>query len=478
MQLARLLFPAIRWDARAGYQNEVGPIEAALELGVGGFCLFGGAADAVLELAADLRARSRHPLLIASDLERGAGQQFIGATSLPPLAAFGHLDDVETTRAAAALTAREALALGVNWIFAPVADVDLEPRNPIVGSRAFGTKPELVARHVVAWIRGCHDEGAICCAKHFPGHGRTTDDSHAKLPRVTTARGELEESDLRPFGAAISAGVDSVMTAHVSFPSLDPTGTAATLSPPMIGGLLRRELGFSGLIVTDALIMEGVLEAGAGEAQASVAALAAGCDALLYPRDLNGVLAALEAALDDGLSEQRAADAIERIAAVAARTTPGRRGDWGTHEDRAWATQTGARSLVAVRGDARVPRSFQLLTIDDDLGGPYATPARDTLPRSIRAAGHDVREVETAASGMPLVVALYSDIRGWKGRPGLSEDAKRKVAEALAAQPDALVVLFGHPRIAAEFAARNVLAAWGGEPIMQEAVARHLSGAS
>lgn len=473
-----MLFPAIRWDSRTGFANEAESIRAALGHGVGGFSIFGGPADAVAELTAGLRARSEHPLLIASDLERGAGQQFSGATPLPPLAAIGSLDDLETTRRAGALTAREALALGVNWVYAPVADVDSEPRNPIIGSRAFGTRPEVVARQVAAWIRGCHDEGAICCAKHFPGHGRTVDDSHAVLPRVTATRAELEETDLKPFHAAVQAGVDSVMTAHVAFPALDPSGTAATLSHDVIGQLLRRELGFSGLIVTDALIMQGVIEAGSDEAQAAVAAVEAGCDALLYPRDLEAVIHALEAAVGHALSEVRAADAIERVSAVSARSLASRDGEWGRVEDRVWAASVGARALVLVRGQPRLSQSgdayVDLLTIDDDLGGPFASPPRDAFPGALRDAGFLVRDVELAEASQQLIIALYCDIRAWKGTPGLSEDAAERMEQAVARHPSALVVLFGHPRLAGDVPGETVLAAWGGEAIMQEAAARWL----
>jgi beta-N-acetylhexosaminidase len=178
-ETGRLVFPALRWHSETGFTDERDTIDTALRLGAGGFCIFGGSAAAVSELTASLRQRSHVPLLIGSDLERGAGQQFPEATQLPPLAALGSLDDLTATRHAAELTAREALALGVNWIFAPVADVDLEPRNPIVGSRSFGTDPVRVAAQVAAWIDGCHAEGVLCCAKHFPGHGRTVDDSHA-----------------------------------------------------------------------------------------------------------------------------------------------------------------------------------------------------------------------------------------------------------------------------------------------------------
>jgi beta-glucosidase-like glycosyl hydrolase len=474
MSVERLLFPAIRWDAEQGFQPARPMIEEALQLGVGGFIIFGGLADAVRELTAELHSRSTNPLLIGADLERGAGQQFRGATPLPPLAAVGSLDDLEVTRRCGELTAREARALGVNWVYAPDADVDVEPRNPIIGTRSFGTEANYVARHVVAWIEGCHQGGALACAKHFPGHGRTTVDSHAELPVVSDDRATLE-CDLIPFGAAIGAGVDSVMTSHISFPALDPSGTAATLSAPILTDLLRRDLGFNGLIVTDALIMQGVLDAGEGESGAVVGAVRAGCDALLYPTDLQLVAGTLQRAFArDG---DRVAQSVARISAAARRVAEGdgegagERG-WGNDRDLAFALDTAVRAVHVVRGAPKLRRELEVITVDDDLGGPYPPPARTHFPSTMRELGFSVQESSEAVSG--CVVAVYCDIRAWKGRPGLSEASRARVRELAAAGAD-LIVLFGHPRLASDLAGTHIVSAWGGEPLMQQAAAHWLA---
>lgn len=567
---ARLLFPAIRWDSRSGFDGATEAIAAALDLGVGGFILFGGEADAVAALTASLRARAAHPLLIGADLERGAGQQFRGATPLPPLAAIASLDDRDTTRRAGALTAREALALGVDWVYGPVCDLDVEPDNPIVGTRSPGSSPDLAARHVAAWIEGCQGEGALACAKHFPGHGRTTTDSHAELPRVTASRDVLEE-DLRPFEAAIHAGVASVMSAHVAFPAFDPAGAPATLSAPILRDLLRDALGFGGIVVTDALIMEGVLAGPADEdeaapaedgaaahrngnraapaedhgaapaddagpaqdaapasdagpandataasagARASVRALAAGCDALLYPDDPAGVAHAIERALASGRLDpdrlERSAARIDAAARAAEAFREGARA-WGTETDRSWALSVGVRSLVPLAGDTRLGDGPVVVhDVDDDLGGPYPPPPRTGLPDALRAAGREVAhhpdpradrardagtsdaKIQNASSPAATtpdalrgpdgghaparnhVIAVYADVRAWKGRPGLSDHAVRRVAELLAAAPEAAILVFAHPRLAGVLPGKRLLAAWGGEPIMQEAAAEHL----
>jgi beta-glucosidase-like glycosyl hydrolase len=472
--VGRLLFPAIRWSDGEGFSGEAPAIQRALHMGVGGFCIFGGTADAVLELTDSLRRRSAVPLLIASDLERGAGQQFTGCTQLPPLAAIGALDDTSLTRAAGALTAREALAVGVNWIFAPVADTDLEPRNPIIGSRAFSGEPPHVARHVAAWIEGAHDTGALCCAKHFPGHGRTVADSHAELTRVPHERAVLEH-DLAPFRAAISAGVDAMMTAHVVYDAFDAT-TAATLAPAVLRELARDELGFAGLIVSDALNMAGVLNAvGGGEADAAVAALAAGCDVLLYPDDPAAVLHALEAAVRVGALASRAHHAIARIERVAARAPQAARGSWGTAEDRAWADDLARRCVRDVRGMARAHPECVVVTIDDDLGGPYAPPSRATFAEALRADGIDIEAEDAPLPGRHLIIALYADIRAWKPAPGLSAGARSRLDALLAHDPEASVVFFGHGRLVDDVAGRNLACAWGGEAVMQRAAARFLT---
>ena len=471
MNAARLLLPALRWTAGKGFEEHRQVIEQGLELGVGGFILFNGDTESVRALTEELHRRSRHPLLVASDLERGAGQQFRGATPLPPAAAIGSLNEPETSERAGELTAREARALGVNWIYAPVADVDLEPENPIIGSRAFGTDAGEVAAHVAAWVRGCTRGGALSCAKHFPGHGRTRGDSHMERPCVDATREELE-ADLAPFRAAVGAGVDSLMTAHVCYPALDPENNAATLSRPILRTLLRDEMGFRGLVVTDAIIMEG-MTAGTTEVDGAVMAMAAGCDVLLYPSDMEAVIRGVEAAVDEGrLPRERVEDALARIAEAAERVAGPGSSSVGGDEDRRWSLATAVRSLQVIRGTPRLPGgAVRIVEVEDDLGGPWPPYPRDAFPAALRDAG-----VEVSDEGTPLVV-VYSDIRAWKGRPGISEAAQARVREETEAHPDATVILFSLPRLAHELpTARNLLAAWGGEGMMQQAAVAWLTG--
>jgi beta-glucosidase len=479
-EIAELFFPAIRWDATSGYEGERAAIEQALKLGVGGFILFGGPSEHVASLTEDLHSKARIPLLIGADLERGAGQQFAGQTALPPLAAVASLEDVQAIRRSATITAREARSLGINWIYAPDCDIDVEPNNPIIGTRSFGSEPERVAEYASAWIDACQSEGVLACAKHFPGHGRTTVDSHKTLPRVDESAETIRETDLVPFRSAIERGVASVMTAHVAFPALDPSGAPATLSREILTNLLRNELGFTGLVVTDALIMEGVL--GGGESEAVVRALYAGCDCLLYPTDLAASELAIRKAIDDkrldAESIQHSVERRRRWARWAALSKDNHR---SARDESGWSIQLAEQVVHPLRGRLPpLPQPWNLVIVDDDVGGPYPAPSRDPLISGLRAGGVDLVVQGEGGDGTPplsTVIALFGDIRAWKGRPGYSAAAKAAVRTALenAGASERLIVLFSHPRLAEELDVdAPMLCAWGGEAVMQRAAARVL----
>ena len=222
-------------------------------------------------------------------------------SSFPGNGALGAVDDVELTEQVAAAMGAELAAVGVNLDFAPVADVLVNPANPVIGIRSFGTDPALVARHVAAFVRGLQRQGVAACAKHFPGHGATEQDSHVELPVVT----EDIRDGLPPFRAAIEAGVQTIMTAHVLVPALDDL--PATVSPVILRGLLREELGYDGLVIADALEMKGLSDT-VGVERGAVLALRAGVDAVLVGHDLGEeAVAAIHAALVDGVPEDRLA---------------------------------------------------------------------------------------------------------------------------------------------------------------------------
>ena len=477
-EIAELFFPAIRWDSTHGYEGEREAIDDALKRGVGGFILFGGPSEHVAILTEHLHSKSRIPLLIGADLERGAGQQFAGQTALPPLAAIASLEDVQAIRRAAGVSAREAKSLGINWIYAPDCDIDVEPSNPIIGTRSFGSDPDRVGEYAAAWIDACQAEGVLACAKHFPGHGRTTVDSHKALPRVEESADTLWKTDLVPFRRAIERGVASVMSAHVAFPALDPSGAPATLSREILTGLLRNRLEFSGLVVTDALIMEGVL--GGGEAEAVVRALYAGCDVLLYPSDL----AASERAIGKAIDEKRLDDesiqhSLERRRRWARWAELSKEAYRPARDDSGWSVQLAEQVVHPLGGTLpRLPQPWNVVIVDDDIGGPYPAPSRDPLISSLRAGGIDLTvdgDGRDAVDAAATVIALFGDIRAWKGRPGFSAAAKDAVRSALeaAGTRERLIVMFSHPRLASELDVdAPILCVWGGEAVMQKAAAR------
>src|SRR3989475_10155572 len=253
MPRARIVCPALRWR-HGSFKSERTKIEQALPAGVGGSILFGGTRAAVTALSSALRDTAGRPLLLGSDFERGPGQQVRGLTELPPPAALGLLNDLDATYACGQITGTEARAVGLTWVFAPVCDLDMEPRNPIVQTRSFGADAHVVGTHAAAWIKGCQEHGVMGCAKHYPGHGRTTTDSHEGLPIVEATATALQQTDVAPFVEAVKAGVASVMPAHVAYPRWDASGSAATFSP-IILGYLRDTLGFRWLIVKDSFIM-------------------------------------------------------------------------------------------------------------------------------------------------------------------------------------------------------------------------------
>lgn len=279
----------------------------------GGLVLFNGHKDYTPQILSDLQRISDTPLLVASDIERGTGQQMEGATLFPHAMACGRAGD-EAVATFARVTAQEALACGIHITFAPVADVNSNPRNPIIGIRAFGTQSDAVSRHVATFIETCKEEGLLTTAKHFPGHGDTETDSHAEMPVVTNSLEAFSKTERPPFQKAIATSSDLIMTAHLAFPALDPLERPATLSPVILQKLLREELGFKGAIVSDSLIMKAIQPTDGNMARYAANLLNAGLDILLDPLDpvkmVKGIIQAVETGL---LSEQRLDEAISRI---------------------------------------------------------------------------------------------------------------------------------------------------------------------
>jgi beta-glucosidase len=294
-----------------------GELQRLLAEGVGGVILLGASAAELGQRTRQLASWSDQPLLFCADVEEGVGQRFEGASWLVPPMALGrlHAADADTALALAErygrCSGREARALGLNWVLGPVCDVNNNADNPVINVRAWGEDPATAGALAAAFLSGAQAEGVLCCAKHFPGHGDTSTDSHLELPLLDHSRERLERIELPPFRQAIAAGVASVMTAHLLLPSLDAE-RPATLSAAVLTELLRQDLGFDGLVVTDALVMEAISgHYGAGEA--AVLALEAGADLVLMPADAEAALDAIVAAIQTGrLAEERIEASLQR----------------------------------------------------------------------------------------------------------------------------------------------------------------------
>lgn len=311
-----------------------------LGAGLGGVALFARNVESPVQVAAlTAQLRAEHPdVIVAIDEEAGDVTRFESrhGSSRPGNLALGAIDDPELTEAVARDLGRDLADAGITLDYAPDADVNNNPANPVIGVRAFGADPELAARHTAAFVRGLQESGVAGCAKHFPGHGDTSVDSHHDVPLIARSRAELDAGELVPFRAAIAAGAKAVMTGHLLVPAYDPE-LPATLSRRILAGLLREELGFQGVIVTDAIEMQGVSRR-FGLAGAAVRALAAGVDAICVGGENADEQTAIElrdaivAAVRSGdLPEERLRDAVARVRSLAA---------WTTRRQ----TETGARS--------------------------------------------------------------------------------------------------------------------------------------
>ena len=262
------------------------------------------------ELLNRLQRDSKLPLLFAADFERGVATRLMGTTNFPHAMAFGADGKAEDAERFGRITAQEARAVGVHWNFFPDADVNSNPANPIINTRSFGEDPKQVGDLVTAYIRGAHEGGMLTTVKHFPGHGDTATDSHLGVASVNVDRAHLDSIELPPFRQAIAVGVDSVMVAHVTVPALDPDPNhVATISPTVVSDLLEQQLGFKGLVVTDALDMAGLTHLFANDiGRAAVEAFKAGNDLLLIPADLGASYQAMVKAVSSGEIPQKRLD--------------------------------------------------------------------------------------------------------------------------------------------------------------------------
>jgi beta-N-acetylhexosaminidase len=377
-----------------------------------------------------LQQDSKLPLLIAADFERGVSMRLYGTTVFPHAMAFGAAGKTEYAEAFGRITAQEARAIGVQWNFFPVADVNSNPSNPIINTRAFGEDPQLVGDLVAAYIQGARASGMLTTAKHFPGHGDTGTDSHLGVAQVTGDLARLQTVELAPFRKAIAAGVDSVMVTHVTVPALEPDpDRVATTSPAITTGLLKNQLGFKGIVVTDALDMAGLTRLYAANiGRAAVDAFKAGNDVLIIPADLDASYqAVLEAARSGEIPRAQLDASVLKILKAKASV--------GLHKARlvnveALSTQVGKPANLALGQQI----SDDAITLVRDNGKLLPLKPSGTVK-----AGLPYQRVEEVGNQLAVVIFL-DDVRMDAGR-GLEHEIRARV-------PDARV-MYVDPRIAA-----------------------------
>jgi beta-N-acetylhexosaminidase len=476
-----------------------------LENRVGGAVLFAGNVYESAVLLNDLQGVSRLPLIVSADFERGASFRIEDTTSFPWTMAIGATGSEDLAYKEGAITAREARALGVHWIYAPVVDVNNNPDNPVINIRSFGEDPQLVARLGAAFIRGAHENGVLTTAKHFPGHGDTATDSHLGLPVISSDRSRLEEVELVPFRQAIAAGVDSVMTAHVAVPQLTgEPGVPATLSPRILTDLLRNSLHFQGLIVTDALEMGGITTR-YWTGLAAIRALKAGADMLVLPPDSGVALNEVVRAVRRGDIPERQIDrsvrkileAKTRLGLHRNRIVPiGRiREVVASPESRKVSRQIADASITLLKDDKHLlplnpvnpPKIFSLAVASDLDTAPAAVFQAEMKRRfpSCRTMSMDPRISEELMEGISnasaeadvLVVASIVRVISGKGNFVLKDEQRFTIEGLLASGKPVIWVALGSPYVLRAYPqASACICAFSYADVSQLAAARAVSG--
>jgi beta-N-acetylhexosaminidase len=472
-------------------------------LGVGGLIVSAGSPFDIAAKLNALQRRARLPLLVSADLEWGAGMRIAGATAFPPMMAVGATGDPRDAYTIGAAAAAEGRAVGIHVNFAPDADVNNNPANPIINVRSFGEDPAAVARLVAAYVQGLHAHGMLATLKHFPGHGDTETDSHLGLPVLAASWARLDSLELVPFRAGIAAGADVVMSAHIALPAVTGSDAPATLAPAVLTGLLRDSLGFRGLVVTDALLM-GAVVARSGAGEAAVRALEAGADLLLMPADPDSAVEAVAAAVAAGrIAPERLDASVRRVLATKQRLGLFSRRTVpldsimlvvGSRAFQDAATDIAVRALTLVRdagGRLRAlrarPARLALIAYADELNGAAGQVLADLLrqggdtieyfrlwPMSGALSYDSARAV--IARAPTTVFAVNVRPIAWRGSIALPDSLAQLIAATDATRPAVLVSL-GSPYLLGQIpTVRSYLIAWSDVRAAERAVALALLG--
>jgi len=422
---------------------------------------------------------SKLPLLVGADFERGASMRVNSTTAWPYNMAFAAAQDVDGVFAEAAETAREARALGVNWIFAPVADVNNNPDNPIINIRSYGENPAQVSKFVRAYVLGAHSEKlspVLVTAKHFPGHGDSAVDSHIGLARIDADRQRLESVEFEPFRAAIAAGVDAIMTGHMAVPAIEPENEPATVSSKIVTGVLREELGFHGIIITDAMDMQG-LSSMFSTGEAAVRALEAGNDVLLMPKRaedaINGVVAAVQSGR---ITKQRLEQSVAKVLTAKVQLGLLRKRvvdldaiadqvDSPESEERAQLVSDRAVTLVNDRKDQlplRHTESACVITLSENRHGQQGqrlieemkkrAPGMTTTALDPGMSQADLEQVAQKTAGCDqIIVAAFVSVSAYRGNVALAGAYPDFLNSLIAGKIPVTLASLGNPYLARSF---------------------------
>jgi len=515
---AQIVWPSVYGDYVSGDSPQWRRLTQYVEQEkVGGFTISVGSPTEVAAKLNALQGMSKVPLLFGADLEAGAGFRarggyFVpnaidlgGASVFPPEMGIGATHDTTFAYEQGRLTALEGRALGIHIAYAPVLDVNNNPDNPVINTRSYGEDPELAARMGVAFIHGLQDNGMIATGKHFPGHGDTGVNSHLALPVVTVSRSRLDTVELVPFRAAVNAGVGAIMSFHGAMPALDSTNVPGTLSSRVLTGLLRGEMGFKGIIISDAMDMRGVLDT-YGSDEAVKRAVAAGIDVLIQPLDVSKTIDAVLAGISEGrYTEARLDSSVRRVLETKRRLglaksklvdLNGLRFLVGDSANAQVARAAAEKSITLVKDSLRqiplLSDSAKVLSItvarraDLSAGNAFNAELRQRLPK-LRT---EFVSTEDAALNYPrlLAAADSADVTIVNSYVGQSWDAVSASAPGAFTNfvhtlvdrgRKPIVVAFGNPYLLQQLPwVSAYLVAWGGFPVSQTAAARALLGSA
>jgi len=456
-KIGQLIMPGIHFSDEGSLENAMHLVE---EYGIGGFIIFDGEKGHVKECISELNKISEIPLLFSCDAERGLGQVLAGGTIFPFSMALAAIRDLDLVYNQARFIAGEMIEYGLNLIFAPVTDVNINPENPIINIRSYGDDPSHVSSLAVSFIRGCQDHGMLSCGKHFPGHGSVQVDSHVELPVVSRSLEELESCELVPFKDAIDAGVESIMIGHLSIPELDNSCLPAPFSKKVINSLLREKLGFKNLVITDSLKM-GALTRRWSQSEIAIKCLGAGCDILLDPLDSLEVINSLEKVVKQDINLSNLLDySVNRILSckMSIKTDERNYPLIKESDGKQLVKRISERSVCKVKGTLLNTRKISLYIFDmAESGGNYKI-FEDTVSKlGIAVKGkYFFQEGNNDSIRKPekdegIVCLVYTKVAAWSSFSKLPASAVSMINVLTSLECEKALISFGSPYVVRGF---------------------------